>query len=130
MTFEHPHARVIRGLWEAAASGDANAVCELYGPGAVMRAHGRSPVSGEFKGPAVIVDYFGRLGELVDDLRSELLDIYTSDEGAIMRYRTVAQRGARHFDMEFLFVARIQDGRVLEADLIPSDQQRYDAFWA
>ena len=130
MTFEHPNAMIVRRLWEAAARGDPAGLTALYQPGAVVRAGGHSPVAGEFKGSYEIVDYFGRLGELVDDLRSELLDVYTSDEGAVMRYRTVADRGANHLDMEFLFVAKIAGGLILEADLIPADQQRYDAFWA
>jgi ketosteroid isomerase-like protein len=121
---------VVRRLWEAAARGDPAGVTALYQPWAVVRAGGHSPLAGEFKGSDVIVDYFGRIGEMVDDLRSELLDVYTSDEGAVMRYRTVADRGPHHLDMEFLFVAKIAGGRILEADLIPADQQRYDAFWA
>jgi hypothetical protein len=130
VTFEHPHAMVVRRLWEAAARGDPAGVAAAYDPAAVLRAAGHGRMMGEFKGADAILDYLGRLGEEVDELRSELVDVYTSDAGAVIRYRTVADRGARHLDMEFLYVARIERGRILEADLIPVDQERYDAFWA
>ena len=113
MTFEHPHAMVVRRLWEAAARGDGVGVSEMYDAGAVLRAPGHCPMAGEFKGPDAILDYLGRMGEQVDDLRSELLDIYTSDAGAVIRYRTVADRGAQHLDMEFLYVIRIEHGRIV-----------------
>jgi ketosteroid isomerase-like protein len=119
----------MRRLWNAAARGDAEGVREAYGPGAVLRAHGSNPLAGEFKGGHAILDYLARMGELVDDLHLELLDVYSSDEGAVIRYRTVADRGPKHLDMEYLYVGRIAHGRVVEVDLVAADQRRSDDFW-
>lgn len=129
MHSDHPHAALMRRLWDAAARGDPDGVRDAYGPGAVLRAHGNNPVAGEFKGGRAIIDYLARMGELVDDLRLELLDVYSSADGAVVRYRTVADRGPKHLDMEYLYVGRVAGGRVVEADLVPSDQRRNDDFW-
>jgi ketosteroid isomerase-like protein len=129
MADEHPHVALVRRLWDAVARGDADALTELYAPDAVLRAYGRNPIAGEFKGIAAILDYFARAGENVEDLRSEILAVYTSDAGAVIRYRTVATRGPKHLDLQSLYVLAIENGRVVEASLAPMDQHQNDAFW-
>lgn len=130
MSAEHPHLSLVRRLWDAGARGDAEAFYDLYAPDALLRAHGASgPMAGEFKGITEILDYLARAGELVDDLRSEILDIYTSEEGAVIRYRTLATRGDRHLDLQYLYVLSIQRGRIVAASLIPADQRCNDEFW-
>jgi len=130
MREEHPHLSLVRRLWDAGARGDADAFYDLYAPDAVLRAHGvSSPLAGEFKGIAEILDYLARAGEIVDDSRSEIIDIYTSDAGAVIRYRTIATRGANYLDMQYLYVLTIGGGRILAATLVPTDQRRNDEFW-
>jgi len=121
----------VRRLWEAGAVGDADAVCDCYAPDAVLRAYGvpGNPLAGEFKGIAEIIDYLARAGEIVDDSSSELLECYASDAGAVIRYRTVATRGGKHLDMQYLYVLDIERGRIARATLIPTDQRRNDEFW-
>jgi ketosteroid isomerase-like protein len=126
----HPHLEIMHRLWDAGARGDADALAELYAPDAVLRAHGhQSALAGEFKGIFEILDFLARAGEIVEELRSELIEIYTSESGAVMRYRTVATRGPRHLDLQYFFVFEIQAGRIVEATLIPADQRQSDAFW-
>jgi hypothetical protein len=129
MLRDHPHAALMRRLWNAAARGDAEGVCDAYGPGAVLRAHGDNALAGEYKGGRAIIDYLARSAELVDDLRSELIEVYASDRGAVIHYRTIADRGPRHLDMEYLFIGRVANGRIVEVDLLPTDLPRHDAFW-
>ena len=130
MREEHPHLSLVRRLWDAGARGDADAICEIHAPDAVLRAHGVSgPLAGEFKGIAEILDFLARAGELVDDSRSEIIDIYTSDAGAVIRYRTVATRGGEHLDMQYLYVLAIEQGRIVAATIVPADQRRNDEFW-
>ena len=130
MASEHPNAAIARRLWNAAARGDPDPLLELYAPDAVLRAYGDNPLSGEYKGGAGVVEYLIRAGEMVDDLRASLLDIYASDAGAVTRYRTKAARGAKRLDMVFLIAMRIEGGRVVETDVVATDQKRNDAFWA
>jgi ketosteroid isomerase-like protein len=121
----------MRRLWDASARGDADALRAGYAPDAVLRAYGGpvSPRAGEFKGIEEILDYLASAGETVDDLRSDILEIYTSDGGVVLRYRTVATRGDKHLDMQYLYIAAIEAGRIVRATLVPTDQRRNDEFW-
>lgn len=129
MHTEHPNAAVARSLWDAGATGDREPILRLYAPDAVLRSAGDNPVAGEFKGLPAILGLFARSGELVEELRAELLDLYASDAGAVMCYRIVAQRGPKHLDMEYMFTLRIEAGRVIEGSIVPADESRNDAFW-
>ena len=130
MSEEHPHLALVRRMWDAGARGDADVICDLFAPDAVLRSHGApGPLVGEFKGIAEILDFLARAGELVDDSRSEIIDVYTSGAGAVIRYRTVATRGANHLDMQFLYVLSIVQGRIIDATIVPTDQRRNDQFW-
>ena len=131
MSAEHPHLSLVRRLWEAGARGDADEVSAIYAPDAVLRAHGApgGPLVGEFKGTAEILDFLARAGEIVDDSRAELLEMYASDTGAVIRYRSVASRGGKHLDMQYLYVLAIEHGRIVRATLVPTDQRRNDEFW-
>lgn len=130
MNRQQDHAALARRLWEAGARGDPEPFYALYAPGAVLRVHGHGIVSGEHKGVDAILDFLARCGESVDELCSDLLEVYASDGGAVMRYRTLGERGGRHLDLEYLYVLRIQDQRIVEADLVPTDRQRSDEFWS
>jgi ketosteroid isomerase-like protein len=128
---EHPNLSLVRRLWDAGASGDADAICDLYAPDAVMLAHGApgSGLTGEFKGIAEILDGLARAGENVDDSSSELLETYASDSGAVIRCRTLATRGGKHLDMQYVLLLAIEQQRIVRSELIPIDQQRNDEFW-
>jgi len=126
---QHPNVQIARRLWNAAADGDANTIAALYAPDVVVRTHGRGPLAGEVKGVRAALENAARAGELVDDLTSELIDIYASDCGAVLHYRITADRGPKRLDGEAFFVMRIENGRIVEADAVPQDQARDDAFW-
>ena len=131
MRDEHPNLSLMRRLWEASARGDAEALSVGYAPDAVLRAYGGpvSPRTGEYKGIDEILDYLASAGETVDDLSSEMLEMYTSDGGVVVRYRTLATRGDQHLDMQYLYIAAIEAGRIVRATLVPMDQRRNDEFW-
>jgi ketosteroid isomerase-like protein len=129
MTLEHPHAAVARAIWDAIARGDREALLGLYAPDAVLRVHGDNPLAGEYKGVDSVLAGMARPAELVDDMRSELLDVYAGDTGAVIRYRVTAERGEAQLDQVYLTVVDIRDGRVTRATSLATDQLRTDAFW-
>jgi ketosteroid isomerase-like protein len=129
MNCAHPNAELARRLWEAGADGDREPFFRIYAPDAVLHARGHGPMAGDFRGVPAILDYLALYGELVDDSRSELLDILASEDGAVIRYRTRADRGSDHLEMDYWFDLQIVEGRVVEAALLPSDQQGHDDFW-
>ena len=124
------HLEIARKVWEAVANGDADRIAECYAPDAVIRGYGNEgPLVGEFKGIAEILDRLARVGEGVDDLRSEVLEIYGGETGAVIRYRSNATRGGKQIDMPYVYVLTIEQDRITHAMLIPSDQRRHDEFW-
>jgi ketosteroid isomerase-like protein len=126
---EHPNRVVARRLWAAIAAADFEELREIIAPKSVWRMYGESPLAGTYEGVEAILGFLASVGERADELRSDLLDIFVSDRGAVLRYSIHALRGDRVLDIEHLFLARIDDGRVVEAVFAPIDQHRYDRFW-
>jgi ketosteroid isomerase-like protein len=126
---EHPNAAVARGIWLATSEGDADALRRLLAPDIVWRILSMGALSGAAEGADGVIDLFARSGELVDALTSELIDIYSSADGAVVHYRLRAARDARHLDTEVLVVLRIRAGRASEALSVPVRQKESEAFW-
>jgi ketosteroid isomerase-like protein len=126
---DHPNARLARRLWEATADGDVQRCQALYAPDVVWCTHGQGVLAGEFKGVCAVIEQMARAGELVDDMRSELLEVFANDGGAVLRYRVHAERGAQVLDEEILLALRIRGERVVRADAVPVDQQANRSFW-
>ena len=126
---EHPHFAVSRRLWDAIAAADAPTLRDVLSPKTVWHMPGRSPLAGSYHGFDEVLDFLARVGELSDDLSAELVDVFVSDRGAVLRYAIKAHRGREVLDLEQLFITRIEDGHVVEARFVPSDQEAYDRFW-
>ena len=75
-----------------------------------MWVRGRNPLCGEYKGTTALLEQFARSAELVDELCLDLLEIYSSEDGALLRYRVAA-------------------GRIYEVEIVATDPERADAFW-
>jgi ketosteroid isomerase-like protein len=126
---EHPNSLVAYGLWSGIAEGDVDALAEVISRSAVWRMPGTSPLAGEYRGFEEILDFMARAGELSDQLESDLLDVYSSDAGAILHYSIRALRGDLVLETEHLFRVRIKDGLIVEGAFAPIDQKLYDQFW-
>ena len=127
---EHPNLVIARRLWDAIARADAPALRELMSEKTVWRMPGDSLVAGTYVGADAVLHFMARVGELTDDLHSDLVDIFVSERGAVLRYAIHAIRGTRSLDIEHLFMIRIVEGRITEAVFAPIDQQRYDRFFS
>ena len=126
----HRNHTVALDLWDAIARGDALALTRLLAEKCAWTMPGDSPLAGVYEGPEAIFHFMARLGELTDDLRSDLVDIFVSDRGAVVRYRIHAERGAETLDMEHLFMIGIdEDGLITEGVFAPIGQHRYDHFF-
>ena len=129
MTREHRHAKVARAIWDAIARGDRETLLTLFATDAVLRVHGDNPWAGEYKGVDSVLSGMARPADLVDDMRSELLDVYAGDTGAVIRYRVTAERGDAQLDQVYLTVVDIRNGRAIRVTSLATDQLRTDAFW-
>lgn len=126
---EHKNFIVARKLWDAIAMVDVPALNELLSDKCTWRMPGSSPLAGCYVGADAILEFMAHVGELTDDLQSDLIDIYVSEEGAVLRYSVHAVRGSERLDTEHLFPIRIEDGRITGAVFSPVDQLEYDRFF-
>lgn len=125
----HPNFVLARRLWDGIACGDAPALRALLSEKSVWRMYGRSPLAGTYVGVDAILDFMARVGELTDDLHSELIDVFVGPGGAVLRYSIHARRGAQRLDTEQLFLFRVDRGRIVEGVFAPFDQYAYDRFF-
>ena len=116
-------------VWDATARGDVDTLLQIYAPDVVMWVRGRNPLCGEYKGTTALLGQFARWAELVDELCLDLLEVYSSEDGALLRYRVEASRGELRLDAEFHLSFRVAAGRIYEVEIVATDQERADAFW-
>jgi ketosteroid isomerase-like protein len=125
----HPHLLLARRLWEAVAAGDAAVLRDVLSEKTVWRMPGRSPLAGTYAGVEAVIGFLARIGELTDDLRSDLIDIYVNERGAVMHYAVSAQRGVHSLETEQLFLIHVDQGKVGRGLFVPVDPRAYDAFF-
>lgn len=129
MHHSDPHSWLAHRVWDATARGDVDSLLQIYAPDVVMWVRGRNPLCGEYKGSTALLEQFARSAELVDELCLDLLEIYSSEDGALIRYRVEATRGEHRLDAEFHLSFRVAAGRIHEVEIVSTDQDRADAFW-
>lgn len=118
-----------RQIWDATAKGDPTALGEILSDEVVWITHGENPVAGRFEGRCAVIEYLAQIGDLVDDLRSELKEIYAAPSGAVLFYHVLARRGPKLLDMDFFLRIRTEEHRVSLIDSVPVDQGPTDEFW-
>lgn len=125
----HPNERLARRFWEALSRGDAGGATACLRPDLVWRIHGDNPFADETKAAVDFLGLMAGFGELVDDLRMEVCDIFPSDRGAVIHYRVVVQQGPNLLECEYLVLMHMQDGLVVDGATVALDADRNDAFW-
>jgi len=126
----HPNVRIAERLWMATSEGDAEKLAALFAPDVSWRSHSAGDLSGECKGREEVLGIFARAGELVDDLRLDLIDICASDRSAVVLYRVEAERGDDRLDTEVALIIDVVDGLIVTARTIPADAARNHRFWS
>ena len=126
----HAHHDVVERLWNAIAGSESEILSELLDDKSCWRMSGRSPVAGTYIGQEEILQFLALVGELTTDLHAELLDVFVSDRGAVLRYSVVAERGSRRLETEQLLLLEIENDRITEAIFAPIDQAEYDRFFS
>ncbi len=116
----HPNLRLAEAVWEAVARGDAEALGELLHDEVTWLPYGIR--FGEpRRGREAVLDFLAEVGEVADDLRSDLLDILVSATRAAILLRLHVQRGGRGAKTRLLLLFEIEDGRIREIRSLPLD---------
>jgi len=125
----HKNISIGERLWEAVAAGDAAGFRDLLSPEIRWRSHGTGDITGIFVGIDAVLDYMASAGDLVDKLRSDLIDIFVNDRGAVLWYVVEANRGEKELHSEQFLLLEIEDDRVVRGTVVPASQQQTNSFW-
>jgi ketosteroid isomerase-like protein len=126
---EHPNLTVARRLWDAIAGAEIPALRALMSDKTTWRMPGDNPLTGVYVGADAVLRFMARVGDLSEDLHSDLIEIYVSERGAALHYGIHALRGTQRLDTEQFCVIRVEKGRITQAFFVNVDQVRYDRFF-
>jgi ketosteroid isomerase-like protein len=127
---EHPHARLARTAWEAAAAGDTETLLRVCLPDLVWHASGRGPRSGSHRGLDRVFAYLAAIGDSADRFDSRLDGILVGGDRVAILFQVTGERGDRSLDTGFILIFRIADARIAEVWAVPRDQYAVDEFWS
>jgi ketosteroid isomerase-like protein len=125
----HPNFSAAQKFWEAVAFGDASQLRAILSPKIQWRTHGAGDLTGTFVGIDAVLDLLASAGDLADELRSDLIDIFVNDRGAVLRSRLEAHRGSEKLSVEQLLILAIEGGRVAQVTSVSNDQIQSNRFW-
>jgi ketosteroid isomerase-like protein len=124
-----PNFSAAQKFWEAVAFGDASQLRTILSPRIQWRSHGAGDLTGTFVGIDAVLDLLASAGDLADELRSDLIDIFVNDRGAVLRSRLEARRGSEKLSVEQLLILAIEGGRVAQVTSVSNDQIESNRFW-
>ncbi len=124
-------AEFLRHQREMYSGGDLAAVERFLAEDVVWHVPGRSPIAGDHRGRAAVLDYFRRRRELAGGTleivkRAELHD----DEVVVQLADGRARLGGRQVEWRTAGVYRVAGGRIVEAWLVPLDAEHFDSVWS
>lgn len=125
----HPHFAIAQRLWDAVAHGDAAGLRALLSPKIQWRTYGGGDLAGTFVGVDAALDVLASVGDLTDELRSDLIDIFVNDRGAVLRTRVEARRGTHELHVEQLIVLTIDGDQIVQMMSVTNDQEQSNRFW-
>lgn len=127
---DHPHAKLARTAWEAAAHGDSEMLARVCSPDVVWHASGRGPRAGAYRGLECVLDYLASIGETADRFDSQFEEVLVGEDLVSVLFRVTGERAGRRLDTHFILLCRIESGHIAEIWSVPRDQHAVDEFWA
>jgi ketosteroid isomerase-like protein len=125
----HPHIAIAQKLWDAVAHGDAAGLRGILSPKIEWRTYGGGGFAGTFVGIDAALDRLASMGDLTDELRSDLIDIFVNDRGAVLWTRVEARRGSERLHVEQLIVLTIEGDQIVRIMSVTNDQDQSKRFW-
>ena len=124
-------AALIKSAYEAFGRGDIPAVLEVLDPAITWHVPGRSPLSGDYKGPEGVLDFFGRCQELSDGTLRVVADEIIGEGDRVIALATVsAERHGEFWSSPEVHVWQVTDAKAVDFCEFQGDQEAEDAFWS
>jgi uncharacterized protein len=126
----HQNAKLIRDGYTAFAHGDIPAVLDLFDEEITWHVPGRSPLSGDYRGPEGVAGFFTKAMELSGGTLNVAADEVVADGDRVIVLSTVsAQRNGRSLSAPEVHCWRLVDGKAVEFREFQGDQESEDEFW-
>jgi ketosteroid isomerase-like protein len=125
------NAHLIRDAYAAFAVGDVPSVLAVLADDITWHVPGRSPLSGDYRGHAGVLEFFGRCMERSGGTLRVAVDEILADGERVVALTTVsAERGGRAWASPEVHAWRVVGGRAVEFIEYQGDQQAEDEFWS
>jgi ketosteroid isomerase-like protein len=112
---EHENARIVRGVFEAMARGDREAMAAAFAEEVVWHSPGTSRFSGRFEGKVAVLDRIARLAHAGLQTRFDVHDVVANDEHAVaLVHLHLEDAGGRRYDQQQVQVMHLREGLIVE----------------
>jgi ketosteroid isomerase-like protein len=128
---DHPNTLLVCRCYDGFRAGDLDRLHELLSSDVVWHEPGRSPIAGDYVGPAAVLAFLNALQQLSEETLSvELIDVMVNAERAVAVQRLTAHVGDREFDEVDAVDFEIHNHRVTEVSVYQQDGYAFDEFWS
>jgi ketosteroid isomerase-like protein len=128
---DHPNTLLVRRCYECFNSGDLSALQDMFAPNVVWHEPGRSPIGGDYHGPAAVGSFLQRLWRVSGGtLDVDLVDVMVSGDRAVAVQRVTASAGDRELDEVDALDFEVHGGRITEVSVYQQDTYAFDEFWS
>ncbi len=129
-TLPEERIEIARQAWEAVSAADVDSLARVSTAAVVWHASGRGVRAGDHHGRRAVIDYLASLGDDVDSLSLDLVDVLTGDLRTALIVRLKGARYGKELDAQFVVLLRLENRKIAEVWSMPNDQHTVDEFWA
>jgi ketosteroid isomerase-like protein len=127
----HHNAELIKSAYDAFAVGDVPSVLKTFDPNIIWHVPGRSPLSGVYKGPDGVLDFFGRCQELSNGTLRVAPDEIIGEGDRVIALTTVsAERHGQFWSSPEVHFWTVVDNKAVSFREFQGDQEEEGKFWS
>ena len=128
---ETRHIEIVRRLFEAFATQDAEMLRNVFTADAQFRRIAIGPLQSDFRGPQAIADFFAAMhSQSNGTLRLEPLTITAGDARVLVLYRITGARNGKTLDTNHVLVVTFAEDVITEVVMFARDFTALADFWA
>jgi ketosteroid isomerase-like protein len=127
---EHPNAALVRGLYEAGATGDNEWAADALADDIVWHVPGRGTYAGPHKGKEATLAFFNRVIPDLEQFKIEVHSVLADDSHAVALVHYAHRRAGRSFSQLGAEVFHIDQGHKITAFwALIDDTAAFDEFF-
>jgi ketosteroid isomerase-like protein len=128
MTYDQ-NLRLAHRAWEAVATGDIDALQEVWADDIAWHVTGTNPWTGTHVGRDAICEYLADVGEIGEAYDTRLEDMLVSEGRVAFVCHVTARRGGKTVETQQILMARIEADKIAEVWTVPLDPSAFDGFF-